>query len=168
MGIKLNLDETHIINEYLKGKSSLVISKEMGVSKPTILKILNKHNIVRKRDRCDKLDIEFRDGHFYIQRFCPVCNDTLETKSIYRTIACRNHLNKIKNARLCKNCLIKSQMGEGNPFYGKKHTNTTKELISKSRKGKGMGVNNAMHNPDNRRKLAETLKKNGTMVKWNF
>ena len=44
--------EKKIISEYKKGKSSLEIVKIVGLSKPTILKVLNKHNLVRKRDRC--------------------------------------------------------------------------------------------------------------------
>ena len=52
MGKKIELNEELIIKEYLGGKSSLVLGKEMGVSKPTILIILKKHNITKQRDRC--------------------------------------------------------------------------------------------------------------------
>ena len=49
--------EQKIISEYRKGIGSPTISKMLGLSKRTILKVLNKHNIVRKRDRCSKLKI---------------------------------------------------------------------------------------------------------------
>jgi G:T-mismatch repair DNA endonuclease (very short patch repair protein) len=162
MGVKLNIDEKYVVNEYLNGKSSLQISKEMGVSKPTILTILNKHNIVRKRDRCDSLNIEKRGDHFYINRICPICNKTIETKSKDRVIACRNHFNKINESRDCKTCSLEKQIGKGNPFYGKKHNKKTKNQISKSRKGKGVGENNSMANLEVRKKLAKTLRK-----KWD-
>lgn len=166
MGRKLNIDEKYVVDEYLKGKSSLMLEKEMGVSKPTILNILNKHNIVRKRDRCDSLNIEKRGDYFYINRICPICNKTIETKSKERTIACRNYFNKIKENRSCKKCSLDLQIGEGNPFYGKTHSKKTKKQISKSRKGKGSGENNAMANPEVRKKAEEkrllSIKENPT------
>lgn len=162
MGRKLNIDEKYVVDEYLKGKSSLMLEKEMGVSKPVILNILNKHNIVRKRDRCDSLNIEKRGDYFYINRICPICNKTIETKSKEKTIACRNYFNKIKENRSCKKCSLDLQIGEGNPFYGKTHSKETKKQISKSRKGKGVGENNSMANLEVRKKLGETLKK-----KWD-
>lgn len=152
MGKKLNLDEKFVISEYTKGKSSLVISKEMGVSKPTILKILKKNNVTKKRDRCSKLDIKSENGIYYIVRTCPSCNKEIKTKSKDRVIACRNHINKIKGDIICKSCSLKLQQGEGNPFYGKSHTKKTKKQISNSRKGKATGNNNSMSNHKYREK----------------
>jgi hypothetical protein len=43
MGNKINLDENLVIKEYLSGKSSLVLSVDLGVSKPKILSILKKY-----------------------------------------------------------------------------------------------------------------------------
>lgn len=166
MGINLNIDENYVINEYLRGKSSLVIGKEMGISKPIILKVLNKHGVIRKRNRCDSLNIEKNGDYFYINRVCPICNKTIETKSKEKIIACRNHLNKVNENRPCKKCSLQSQIGIGNPFYGKKHSTKTKKQISKSRKGKGSGKNNAMSNPEWKKKASENLKKkwdNGNM-----
>ena len=39
----------------------------------------------------------------------------------------------------------RSMQGESNPFYGKRHTEETKALISTANKGKGKGKNNPMH-----------------------
>lgn len=111
-----------IILEYKKGKSSLDIAKIVKLSKPTILKVLNNEGIVRKRDRCSKLKIETVGKDYVIKRICPKCGESIVTKSKDKTIACRNHLNKIHNSSLCKPCSLKLQMGKGNPFYGKKHT----------------------------------------------
>jgi G:T-mismatch repair DNA endonuclease (very short patch repair protein) len=153
------ITENKIISEYKKGESSLKISKIVGLSKPTILKVLNEHNLVRKRDRCSKLKYQFDGKQYSIERVCPICNQKIKTKSKDKTICCRNHLNKLKGTSLCKSCSLKLQTGEGNPFYGKKHTKKTLLKISKSRKGKGTGNNNAMSNPIWRKKSSENLKK---------
>ena len=80
--------EKKIISEYNKGKSSLQITKIVGLSKPTILKVLNKHNLVRKRDRCKSLNIKKGDGFYTISRKCPKCNQEIITKSKDKEIAC--------------------------------------------------------------------------------
>ena len=54
MGKKIELNEEFVIKEYLGGKSSLVLGKELGVSKPTILKILKKHNVTKKNKKQQK------------------------------------------------------------------------------------------------------------------
>jgi len=123
--------EKKIISEYNKGKSSLQITKIVGLSKPTILKVLNKHNLVRKRDRCKSLDIKKEGGFYQVKRKCPKCNQDIITKSKDKGIACRNHFRKINGISLCKPCSLKLQVGEGNPFYGKKHTKETLIKISK-------------------------------------
>lgn len=154
--------EKQIISEYKKGKSSLEIVKIVNLSKPTILSVLHKHNLVRKRDRCKKLTYEF-DGEYYIlYRTCPSCGNQVPTKSKHKTIACRNHLNKINENTDCRECSLLKQHGKGNPFYGKKHTKKTKNKISKSRKGKATGKDNAMANPKHRSKAIKKLKE-----KWD-
>jgi len=159
MANKINLDEKLILNEYRNGKSSLVLSKEFNVSKPTILKILKNHNVIRKRDRCDSLDIKKNDEYYIIERICPICVETILTKAKQKTVACRNHFNKLNENRPCKKCSLELQVGEGNPFYGKKHTEETKNQISKSRMGKGAGENNYMANPEHRERIANMIRK---------
>ncbi len=128
-----------IISEYRGGKASTVIDKEFNVSKPVILKILHEEGIVRKRDRCSSLDIKEKDGFFSVTRKCIKCNRDTETVAKQKVIACRNHFNKINKNTLCRLCSIQSQTGEGNPFYGKKHTKEslikmTKTLTENPRK----------------------------------
>ena len=162
MGIKLELNESFILKEYLGGKSSLVLSKEMGVSKPTILKILKKNNVIRQKDRCSSLSIK-KDGEiFYIFRKCPKCGENIKTTSKNRTIACRNYFNSINKNCKCIKCMGKSFIGEGNHFHGKTHSNETKKKISKSRKGKATGDKNSMSNLFWRKKASDNLKK-----KWD-
>ena len=136
--------EKKIISEYKKGKSSLEIVKIVGLSKPTILKVLNKHNLVRKRDRCSTLDIKKDGEKYYVTRKCPKCNKDIKTTSKDKVIACRNHFNKLEGTSLCKPCSLKLQVGEGNPFFGKKHTKESLKKMSKSKTGQYTGDQNHM------------------------
>lgn len=153
--------EKKIVEHYQNGLSSIKISEIVGLSKKTILKILNRKGIVRKRDRCDKLKYEFNGNQFILQRECPTCHRIILTKSKDRTICCRNHLNKIGNKINCKACSLELQKGEGNPFYGKKHKKTTKVKISLSRKDKATKENNPMANPIYRERA-----KNNLIKRW--
>lgn len=121
-----------IIKEYLSGKSSLKIAKELNTYKPGVLKVLRDAGITRKRDRCKSLDIIEDGNKFYILRKCPICKKDIKTISKNKTIACRNHLNKLNGTSLCKPCSLKLQEGKNNPFYGKKHTKETLIFISKT------------------------------------
>lgn len=147
-----NNTEKRIIKEYKEGKSSLQIAEIVGYSKPTILKVLHKHNLVRKRDRCEKLKYEVKNGYYVLYRKCPTCNKLITTKSKDKLICCRNHINKINNKNDCKTCSLEKQKGKGNPFYGKKHTKKSKKKISNSRKGKAKGKDNSMSNPIHKQK----------------
>lgn len=147
--------ENLIITEYKSGKSSLQIEKSLNISKPTILRVLRKHNLVRKRDRCSNLEIKEQNGYYVVDRICPKCGKVIQTKSKDKSICCRNHFNKINSDSLCKPCSLKLQTGEGNPFYGKKHNQKTIKKISKNRKGKAIGEKNAMAKVENRNKVRE-------------
>lgn len=112
-----------IISEYKKGKSSLKIVDIVGLSKPTILKVLNEENLVRKKDRCQRLDINFDGENYYVLSICKTCGKQKKYKSHNKTLVCRNYYNF--NNSNCKKCSLKLQVGEGNPFYGKKHSKET-------------------------------------------
>ena len=152
--------EKKIISEYKKGKSSLEISKMISLSKPTILKVLNKHNLVRKRDRCSSLDIKKDDEKYYIIRKCPKCNKDIKTNSKDKVIACRNHFSKINGSSLCKPCSLKLQVGEGNPFFGKKHTQESLNKMSKSKKGQNSGNKNHMKQEKYRQMSRDIMRSN--------
>lgn len=160
MAKKIELDESFIVKEYLTGKSSLMLEKELGISKPIILKILKKHNVTRKKDRCKSLNINKNDDKYVILRKCPKCKIDVVVSSNNPTITCRNYFNLKKS--LCKKCSLQEQIGEGNPFYGKKHSKETLKKISESRKGKGTGNKNSMANLIWRKKASDNLKK-----KWD-
>lgn len=152
--------EKKIISEYKKGKSSLEIVKIVGLSKPTILKVLNKHNLVRKRDRCSTLDIKKDDGKYYVTRKCPNCGKYIRTTSKDKVIACRNHFNKLKGTSLCKPCSLKLQVGKGNPFFGKKHTKESLDKMSKSKTGQYSGDKNHMKQEKYRKMSRDLMRSN--------
>ena len=149
--------EKKIILEYKNGKSSIDIVKIVGLSKPTILKVLNKHNLIRKRDRCSSLNIKKDGDKYYVLRKCPSCENEIKTYSKDKVIACRNHFNKINNKSLCRTCMGKNNIGKGNPFFGKKHNKESIKKISNSRTGKGIGDKNGMFKKENRDKIGNKL-----------
>lgn len=158
MGNKINLNEEIVIREYLSGKSSLILAKEFTVSKPVILKILKKNNVTRKRDRCKSLKIEKVDEKYITKRICPNCKKEIDVVTTRPVTTCRNYFKMIKDKSVCKKCLGNVMNGKGNPFYGKKHSDKTKEQISKSRIGKATGEKNSMANTEHREKARKNLK----------
>ena len=152
--------EKKIISEYKKGKSSLEIVKIVGVSKPTILKVLHKHNLVRKRDRCSTLNIKKDGEKYYVTRKCPNCGKDIKTTSKDKVIACRNHFNKLEGTSLCKPCSLKLQVGEGNPFFGKNHTKESLDKMSKSKKGQNSGDKNHMKQEKYRQMSRDIMRSN--------
>lgn len=121
-----------IIKEYLSGKGSTTIVKELKARKREVLKVIKDAELTRKRDRCQSLDIISDGDKFYVTRKCPMCGKDIKTISKNKTIACRNHFKKLNGTSLCKLCSLKLQKGKGNPFYGKKHTKETLSIISKT------------------------------------
>lgn len=121
-----------IISEYLSGKGSTKIEKELKVSKPTILKILREEGITRKRDRCKSLDIKKEGNKFVLYWECGKCKKTIRRYSYSPTLVCRNYFRHLKKTNICKKCSLSLQIGEGNPFYGKKHTKKTLKLLAKN------------------------------------
>lgn len=121
-----------IIKEYLSGKGSVTIAKELKTHKPGVLKVIKDAGLTRKRDRCQSLEIINNNDKFYVTRKCPMCGKDIKTISKDKIIACRNHFKKLNGTSLCKPCSLKLQKGKGNPFYGKKHTKETLLLLSKT------------------------------------
>jgi G:T-mismatch repair DNA endonuclease (very short patch repair protein) len=148
-----------ILKDYKNGIGSTTLSKKYNVGKQKILKLLNDSQLIRKKDRCKKLNIIKEEEFYIIEKICPTCNTKSFIKTKESTTTCRNYYNTIKRGGNCKKCSLDLQKGIGNPFYGKKHTTETKTNISKSRKGKAMGESNSMAKYENRKKLSESLKK---------
>jgi hypothetical protein len=119
-----------IIAEYLLGKGSTTISRELKIHKPGVLKVIKEAGLTRKRDRCKSLNIEKKGDKYFVDRICPSCKQKIITYSKDKVIACRNHFRKVNENIICKSCSLKLQIGEGNPFYGKKHNKNTLKKLS--------------------------------------
>jgi G:T-mismatch repair DNA endonuclease (very short patch repair protein)/predicted transcriptional regulator len=153
-----------IINLYKNGLGCVKISKRLGIKKHTVLKVLNEQNLINKTKRCDGLNYKLDGIYYQLDRICPKCNNIITVKSKDKTIGCRNYFNSLNN--VCKKCSLDKQKGEGNPFYGKKHSEKSKNKISENRKGKSLGNDNAMSNPIYRKKAIDSITKkwvNGEM-----
>ena len=148
-----------IITEYKKGLGSTTISKKYNIPKQKILKVIKDKNLTRIKDRCKKLNIIQEGEYFKTEKTCPICNTKTFIKTKESTTTCRNYYNAIKRGGNCKKCSLELQKGEGNPFFGKKHSDKTKLTISKNRKGKAIGENNSMSKYEHRKKLSDSLKK---------
>ena len=152
--------EKKIISEYKKGKSSIKIVKIVGLSKPTILKVLNNHNLIRKRDRCSTLDIKKEGERYYVTRKCPKCNKEIKTTSKDKVIACRNYFNAIKGINNCVKCMSESFIGDGNHFFGKNHTKESLDKMSKSKTGQYTGDKNHMKQEKYRQMSRDIMRSN--------
>lgn len=97
----------------------------------------------------------FLDNKWHDTRNCPNCGDIIHYSSDKKYILIRSLKNANRERRPCAHC---ANSGENNGFHGKLHSQKTKEQVSNSRKGKAMGVKNAMNSLENRRRVSESLK----------
>lgn len=152
-----------IVELYKSGVGSTSIEKELKIPKYKILHLLNEKGILRKKpeNRYDSFFIE--NNQWCTFWTCSQCNLQIKACASEKYYLLRN-ITKCKD--ICKNCSLQNQHGEGNPFYGKKHNNKTKQTISKSRTGKATGVNSPVHKPGVLEKILKTKKlkfENGEM-----
>lgn len=126
--------EQKIIDLYKQGYGSTTIEKSVPCSKRKILNILNEHNLIPKKQEPEeykhfKFDEEKQLWYsFYI---CKDCNQKIVCEANKKYYLLRN----LKNKSVCKECSLKRQKGEGNPFYGKRHSLKSKEKISNLKSG---------------------------------
>lgn len=103
-----------------------------------------------------KYNFTNHNGEFVCFKNCPECGEKIKFKAQGESYLLRNlKKSKIKNA-LCNTCC---RLGEKNSFFGKRHTNESNLKISKSRIGKACGEENAMANPEYRKRVSDALKK---------
>ena len=143
--------EEKIIKLYKEGKGSPTISKMLSISKKKVLDILNKNNLIIKNNYDG---YQYRDNKWWYHYDCNQCGEKIECYASEKYLLYRN----LKKKDICKKCSLENQFGEGNPFYGKTHSDETKTKISKSRVGKATKEKNAMSKKENRDKLSKKLK----------
>jgi len=116
-----------------------------------------------KRRTKEELELEINtykvyeeDGKWFGYRLCLECKKEIKYEAQESYLVLRNIRNAENNKRCCNVCC---RIGNKNPFFGKKHSEKSKKQNSKSRRGKSCGNDNAMANPENRKKVSQALKK---------
>lgn len=154
--------EQKIIQLYLDGIGSTTISKMLSINKKKILTLLKEKKLIRVRH----LPKEFYDnfweinGVWYGHWVCENCNEKILFSVNEKSLLNRN----LKNKKICKKCSLLKQFGEGNPFFGKKHSDKTINKISQSRIG--IRTSDHMSKPEYRElvsRLAKERWSNGSM-----
>lgn len=134
----LNKDDellNEVISLYNNGLSCDTISKKLEIPKHTIKYYIKKEGIIRKNKRNDNGVYDkfwFQDGKWFGYRNCPNCGDNILCYAQKPYLLLRNMRRKNKNGCLCKKCYSERYSGEGNPFYGKKHTEDSMTKMIKS------------------------------------
>jgi len=154
--------EEKIISLYLSGVGSTTISKELSISKRKILKTLKDKNILRDRLLSEKFYSSFweKDGKWWGYWVCENCNEKILFSVNEKCLLNRN----IKKKKICKKCSLIKQKGDGNPFFGKKHCETTIKKISE--KKTGIKTSDHMSKPEYKKMFSDMAKKrwsNGEM-----
>jgi len=95
------------------------------------------------------------DGRWYGHKKCEYCGKRVDQTSLQKFTLHRN----IRRTKRCSSC---ANSGESNGFHGRKHTDATKSTVSNSRKGKAMGDQNPMANPEYRKRARD-----GNQARWD-
>jgi len=140
-----------ILSLYLSGIGSTTISKNLGINKRSVLKVLNDNNLIIKKENLIYNTFKLVGDKWITTYVCQQCKNKIEISASTPYYLARN----LKKKRICKQCSLLKQHGGGNPFYGKKHKKETIIGMSNSRKGKGIGENNGMSKPENRELLSK-------------
>jgi G:T-mismatch repair DNA endonuclease (very short patch repair protein) len=115
---------------YISGIGSSSISKTLNISKPKILKILNTYGLIRNNKHSEEFYSQFweEDGMWCGYWKCETCEKDIKFSVNNKSLLNRN----LKKKKTCRECSLKKQIGYGNPFYGKKHTqeSITKMLVT--------------------------------------
>ena len=126
--------ENKIIELYLSGIGSTTICKLIpNVTKRQVLKILKKNNLTRNRLLGDDFYKNYwMENNMWCGFYtCTICNNQIKFCVNEKSLLNRN----LKRKKECKKCSLSKQIGEGNPFFNKKHSKESKNLISKKRIG---------------------------------
>jgi len=106
------INEVEYVRENIEKMSRKEIRDYLGISPQTLSKLMRDNDIIDNR----------------IYRYCPICND----KIYYNDIQSRIKIENIKcNCRKCDKLIrIDRSKGENNPFYGKHHSEETKNFCT--------------------------------------
>lgn len=157
--------ENKIIELYLSGIGSTTIIRLLpNLTKRKVLDCLNRKNLLRNRHFSDEFysNFWFENGKWWGYWKCKMCNEDIKFSVNKKCLLHRN----LKRKNICKECSSKKQIGNGNPFYNKKHTKLTIDKISKTKTG--VSTSNHMSRPEYRKMFSVKAKErwaNGSMEK---
>jgi len=125
--------ENEIIKLYNDGIGSTTITKLLQIPKKEILSVLHNRQVfkTKKHINGEYDDYWFDNDQWYSYWTCQQCGDQILCHASTKHCLYRN----IKKKKICKKCSLEKQIGIGNPFYGKQHTDDTKQKISDKRAG---------------------------------
>jgi len=132
--------EDEIIKLYLSGFGSTTICKILpNITKRKVLNIIKKNGLTRNRLLGEEFYKNFweEDNMWCGYYQCIKCNNNIKFCVNDKTLLNRN----LKNKNECKKCSLKKQIGNGNPFFNKKHSKESKDLIS----NKKIGISTSDH-----------------------
>jgi hypothetical protein len=126
------IKKQQVIDLYLSGFGSTTIIKKLnGITKRQVLKTLNDKNLIKKKNIKEYDNYGFNGTHFYTTWKCQECSEDIPIFASKKYYLKRN----LKRKKICKSCSLKSQHGNGNPFYNKSHSKKSIDKISKSKMG---------------------------------
>lgn len=155
--------ENKIIELYLSGVGSTTIIKLIpNITKRNVLNLLKEKNILRNRLLGEEFYQKFWfDGNNWCGTWvCEQCNLEIEFSVNKKTLLNRN----LKNKKICKNCSLKNQIGENNPFFNKNHSTESINKISNSKIG--VTTSDHMTKPEYKKLFSDMAKErwsNGSM-----
>jgi len=112
--------EEKIVSLYLSGVGSTTIAKELSINKRKILTLLKNRNLTRNRLLSNEFYSNFweKDGKWWGYWVCEACGQKILFSVNEKSLLNRN----LKRKKICKDCSLIKQNGDGNPFFGKKHS----------------------------------------------
>lgn len=147
---------------YESGLGVCEIAKKLNFGRHTITKLFKELGIFKNRFHSEEFYSQFwlEDDKWWGYWECNECKEQIKFGVSEKCLLNR----ELKKKNICKKCSLKKQVGEGNPFYGKKHTDAAKK--SNSEKKKGIRTSNHMSTPEYKKLFSDLLRKkwaSGTM-----
>lgn len=146
-------DETlsEIKRLYLSSLSSTNIEKILNIPKPRVLRALKELNILRNRFISEEFytNFWFENDMWWGYWKCNECDTDVKFSVEKKSLLNRN----LKKKNICKKCSLLKQVGEGNSFYGKKHSKSSIDKISL--KKKGVSTSDHMSTPEYRKLFSD-------------
>lgn len=118
----LEMEKIEYIREHIESTSYLNICSYLKIHRRTLYKLLKDNNILDNR----------------LFRYCSFCDGKIIHKDVKNRIRCENENKK------CNKCIGKIRqdkyIGDNNPFFGKQHSDVTKQHLKDKHSGKRYSI----------------------------